>query len=102
MAMPRIECSLIPIQYTPASQYSGPVYSQAGGGATPGRSYAPSTTYNPGYQEQGSRRYLSEGELLGEGGQTQGGVGPSTSAGQLQVTYQNHVSVDTQVTLFRS
>lgn len=87
MAMPRIECSLIPIQYTPASQYSGPVYSQAGGGATPGRSYAPSTTYNPGYQEQGSRRYLSEGELLGEGGQTQGGVGPSTSAGQLQVTY---------------
>ena len=78
-------------QYTPASQYNGPVYSQAGGTATPGRSYAPSTTYNPGYQEQGSRRYLSEGELLGEGGQTQGagGVGPSTSAGQLQVKNRN-------------
>jgi len=72
-------------QYPPASQYNGPVYSQAGGAATPGRSYAPSTTYNPGYQEQGSRRYLSEGELLGEGQtQGQGGVGPSTSAGQLQ------------------
>ena len=84
--MPCIECSLI-AQYTPASQYNGPVYSQAGGTATPGRSYAPSTTYNPGYQEQGNRRYLSEGELLGES-QTQGqGVGPSTSAGQLQVTY---------------
>ena len=79
------------------------MYSQAGGAATPGRSYAPSTTYNPGYQEQGSRRYLSEGELLGEGQtQGQGGVGPSTSAGQLQVTYQNNVSMDTQVTLFRS
>ena len=71
-------------QYTPASQYAGPVYSQAGG-----RSYAPSTTYNPGYQEtggQGGRRYLSEGELLGEGGHTAQGVGPSTSAGQLQVS----------------
>ena len=60
------------------------LYSQAGG-----RSYAPSTTYNPGYQEtggQGGRRYLSEGELLGEGGHTAQGVGPSTSAGQLQVS----------------
>jgi len=68
-------------QYTPASQYSqGPspaaVYSQANS-----RSYAPSTTYNPGYQD---RRYLSEGELLGEGGGQVPGVGPSTSAGQLQ------------------
>ena len=84
-------------QYTPASQYAGPVYSQAGGAATPGRSYAPSTTYNPGYQEQGSRRYLSEGELLGEGGQPgqgAGGVGPSTSAGQLQVSDQTNMFVD--------
>ena len=69
-------------QYTPASQYSqgaspGTVYSQANS-----RSYAPSTTYNPGYQD---RRYLSEGELLGEGSGQVPGVGPSTSAGQLQV-----------------
>ena len=60
---------------------------------------APSTTYNPGYQEQqgGSRRYLSEGELLGEGGQPgqgAGGVGPSTSAGQLQVSYQSSMLID--------
>ena len=81
----------------PASQYNpAPVYSQASG-----RSYAPSTTYNPGYQEQPprttggyqdqaqvvNRRYLSEGELLGEGGvgPVTSSVGPSTSAGQLQV-----------------
>ena len=80
----------------PASQYNpAPVYSQASG-----RSYAPSTTYNPGYQEQPprttggyqeqpsvNRRYLSEGELLGEGGvgSVTSSVGPSTSAGQLQV-----------------
>ena len=78
-------------QYTPASQYSGApspaaVYSQASG-----RSYAPSTTYNPGYQEQPpvSRRYLSEGELLSESGGQVPGVGPSTSAGQLQVMQQS-------------
>ena len=49
-------------------------------------SHAPSTTYNPGYGG-GGRRYLSEGELL-EPGQMMGGgpgVGPSTSAGHLQV-----------------
>ena len=82
-------------QYTPAQQYSSqhaaavsgphPVYSTS-------RSYAPSTTYNPGYQQQegggggppASRRYQSEGQLLGEAGQ-QAAVGSSTSAGQLQV-----------------
>ena len=39
------------------------------------------------YQEQSaSRRYLSEGELLGEGGQMLGQtvVGPSSSAGHIQ------------------
>ena len=84
-------------QYTPAQQYSSqhvaavsgphPVYSSS-------RTYAPSTTYNPGYQQQeaggggggapASRRYQSEGQLLGEAGQ-QAAVGSSTSAGQLQV-----------------
>jgi hypothetical protein len=77
----------------PVGQYGGPLYSQANS-----RNYAPSTTYNPGYQEQPavSRRYLSEGELLepqglqegggrGQGGQIVGGVGPSTSAGHIQV-----------------
>ena len=71
-------------QYTPASQYNtgAPTYSQARS------TYAPSTTYNPGYQEQPpvNRRYLSEGELLGDmSGQVQGVI-PSTSAGHLQVT----------------
>ena len=59
----------------------GPLYSQASRGLTP------STTYNPGYQEQSAtRRYLSEGELLGEGGQMLGQavVGPSSSAGHIQ------------------
>ena len=58
----------------------GPLYSQASRGLTP------STTYNPGYQDQSAaRRYLSEGELLGEGGQMMGGaVGPSSSAGHIQ------------------
>ena len=70
-------------QYTPASQYNtgAPTYSQARS------TYAPSTTYNPGYQEQPpvNRRYLSEGELLGDmSGQVQGVI-PSTSAGHLQV-----------------
>ena len=76
----------------PVGQYGGPLYSQANS-----RNYAPSTTYNPGYQEQAavSRRYLSEGELLepqglqggerGQSGQIMGGVGPSTSAGHIQV-----------------
>ena len=76
----------------PVGQYGGPLYSQANS-----RNYAPSTTYNPGYQEQPavSRRYLSEGELLepqglqeggrAQGGQIVGGVGPSTSAGHIQV-----------------
>ena len=87
-------------QYTPAQQYSSqhaaavsgphPVYSTS-------RSYAPSTTYNPGYQQQegggggppASRRYQSEGQLLGEAGQ-QAAVGSSTSAGQLQVGLISH------------
>ena len=62
----------------------GPLYSQASRGLTP------STTYNPGYQEQATtRRYLSEGELLGEAGQMMMGpgqpaVGPSSSAGHIQ------------------
>jgi hypothetical protein len=69
-----------------------PTYSQAAG-----RSYVPSTTYNPGYQEPPTpgprqpppgRRYLSEGELLEPAGVIQGppsqGVGPSTSAGHIQ------------------
>merc|ERR1719237_1207081 len=77
---------------------SGPTYSQAGA------RYAPSTAYNPGYQEPPptnprphpgppapGRRYLSEGELLepGQGGPLPGlpipqGVGTSTSAGHIQ------------------
>ena len=77
----------------PVGHHGGPLYSQANT-----RNYAPSTTYNPGYQDQPqvSRRYLSEGELLepqglqdsvgrGQGGQIVGGVGPSTSAGHIQV-----------------
>ena len=76
----------------PVGQYGGPLYSQANS-----RSYAPSTTYNPGYQDQPavSRRYLSEGELLEpqalqegnrtQSGQVTSGVGPSTSAGHIQV-----------------
>ena len=76
-------------QYTPASQYSGqtPVYSQASS-----RSYAhqqASTTYNPGYQQQEqpvNRRYLSEGELIGDMSVGVQGVIPSTSAGHLQVS----------------
>jgi len=76
----------------PVGHHGGPLYSQANN-----RNYAPSTTYNPGYQDQPqvSRRYLSEGELLepqglqesvgrGQGGQIVGGVGPSTSAGHIQ------------------
>ena len=68
-------------QYHSATQGPpGPLYSQASRGLTP------STTYNPGYQEQSAaRRYLSEGELLGDGGQMMGGaVGPSSSAGHIQ------------------
>ena len=81
----------------PVGQYGGPLYSQANS-----RNFAPSTTYNPGYQEQPSsvnRRYLSEGELLEpqglqDGGRVQGtqvvsGVGPSTSAGHIQVCITN-------------
>jgi len=76
-----------------------PIYSQAG------NRFAPSTTYNPGYQEgpptqprqpsnnggmqAQQRRYLSEGELLESGDGGPGlpmpqGVGPSTSAGHIQ------------------
>ena len=67
-------------QYQPTVPSPAPLYSQANRGLPP-----PSTTYNPGYQEQ--RRYLSEGELLGEGGAHLGGqgVGSSSSAGHIQV-----------------
>ena len=82
----------------PPAHHGGPLYSQAST-----RTYLPSTTYNPGYQDQVagvSRRYLSEGELLEpqglqdsggrvQGGQMVGGVGPSTSAGHIQVLGEN-------------
>ena len=51
-------------------------------------SHAPSTTYNPGYV--GGRRYLSEGELLEPQQMMAGGVGPSTSAGHIQVYAINY------------
>jgi len=99
---------ILPIVSSPGRQYpststqfpqqpppSHPTYSQAG------NRYAPSTTYNPGYQEPPvpgprpvgglppGRRYLSEGELLEPGQPNPAlslpqGVGPSTSAGHIQ------------------
>ena len=64
-------------QYQSATPTAGPLYSQASRGLPP-----PSTTYNPGYQDQTpGRRYLSQGELLAEPGQVMGG---SSSAGHIQ------------------
>jgi len=64
-------------QYQAAQPSPAPLYSQARGLPPP------STTYNPGYQDQTpGRRYLSEGELL-EPGQVVAGVGNSSSAGHI-------------------
>ena len=72
---------------TPLAGAPPPTVSSPGrysGLTTPVYSHAPSTTYNPGYQPPG-RRYLSEGELLETNAGLAVGVGPSTSAGHIQV-----------------
>ena len=73
---------------TPLAGAPPPTVSSPGrysGLTTPMYSHAPSTTYNPNYQP--NRRYLSEGELLEPHQQimVSSGVGPSTSAGHIQV-----------------
>jgi len=73
---------------TPLAGAPPPTVSSPGrysGLTTPMYSHAPSTTYNPGYTP--GRRYLSEGELLDpqQNMLASGGVGPSTSAGHIQV-----------------